>query len=121
MLVRCLFCIIWYWCGMFYGIFDVVFVLCSCDSLVLLLLFDICYVLIVYKDLKYRFDNFVDCCVRDLLQFYFYYYVLQILINIEDGGIGLNGKFVGCLVFVWVIIYLCVVKGIKLSGKVCIE
>lgn len=79
---------------------------------------DTCHASTVYKDLKYRLDNFADCCVRDPPQFYFYHHALQISTNIEDGGIGLNGKLVGCLAFAWVITYLCVVKGIKSSGKV---
>ena len=68
--------------------------------------------------LKANVDNFTDCCVRDPPQYYFYHHALQISTSIEDAGIGMNGKLVGCLVFAWVITYLCVVKGIKSSGKV---
>ena len=75
----------------------------------------------VYSDLKSQVDNFADCCVRDPPQFYFYHHALQISTSIEDGGIGMNWKLAGCLVFAWVITYLCVVKGIKSSGKVCID
>ncbi|XP_067040112.1 sodium- and chloride-dependent GABA transporter 1-like [Acropora muricata] len=72
----------------------------------------------LYSGLKSQLENFADCCVRDPPQFYFYHHALQISTSIEDGGIGMNWKLAGCLVFAWVITYLCVVKGIKSSGKV---
>ena len=71
-----------------------------------------------YTALKDAYDKFPDCCVRDPPQYYFYHHALQISTSIEDSGIGMNGKLAGCLVFAWVITYLCVVKGIKSSGKV---
>ena len=73
------------------------------------------------KDLKSQLDTFADCCVRDPPQFYFYHYALQISTGLEDDGIGMNWKLAGCLVFAWVITYLCVLKGIKSTGKVCID
>ena len=71
-----------------------------------------------YREWKSRYDNFPDCCVRDPPQYYFYHHAMQISTSIEDTGIGINGKLAGCLVFAWVITYLCVVRGIKSSGKV---
>ncbi|KAM7440582.1 hypothetical protein ABFA07_010268 [Porites harrisoni] len=71
-----------------------------------------------YTTLKMNYDTFPDCCVRDPPQYYFYHHALQISTDIEASGVGLNGKLVGCLVFAWIITYLCVVKGIKSSGKV---
>lgn len=71
-----------------------------------------------YTTLKTSYDTFPDCCVRDPPQYYFYHHALQISTDIEASGVGLNGKLVGCLVFAWIITYLCVVKGIKSSGKV---
>lgn len=68
--------------------------------------------------LQSKYDNYPDCCVRDPPQYYFYHHTLQISTSIEDAGVGINGKLAGCLVFAWVITYLCVVKGIKSSGKV---
>ena len=68
--------------------------------------------------LQSDYDNFPDCCVRDPPQYYFYHHTLQISTGIEDAGVGINKKLAGCLVFAWVITYLCVVKGIKSSGKV---
>ena len=72
----------------------------------------------MYKIAKQKVDNFSDCCVIDPPQWYFYTEVLDISTDIEDYGDGLNGKLVGCLILAWVIVYLCVVKGIKSSGKV---
>ena len=80
-----------------------------------------CSNLTLYSHLKSSLESFDDCCVRDPPQFYFYHHALQISTSIEDGGIGMNWKLAGCLVFAWVITYLCVVKGIKSSGKVCID
>ncbi|CAB4016646.1 sodium-dependent neutral amino acid transporter B(0)AT1-like isoform X2 [Paramuricea clavata] len=72
----------------------------------------------MYMIAKQKVDNFSDCCVIDPPQWYFYTEVLDISTEIEDYGDGLNGKLVGCLILAWVIVYLCVVKGIKSSGKV---
>ena len=72
----------------------------------------------MYRIAKQKVDNYSDCCVIDPPQWYFYTEVLDISTEIEDYGDGLNGKLVGCLILAWVIVYLCVVKGIKSSGKV---
>ena len=77
-----------------------------------------CYNTTRYYMLKNNVSNFPDCCVRDAPQYYFYHHTLQISPAIDDLGIGINGKLAGCLVFAWVITYLCIVKGIKSSGKV---
>lgn len=82
---------------------------------------DSCKITPDFKTMQSQYENFPDCCVRDPPQYYFYHHALQISTAIDDGGIGMNGKLVGCLVFAWVITYLCVVKGIKSSGKVCIN
>lgn len=62
--------------------------------------------------------KFSSCCVIDPPQWYFYSKVLGISTDIEDYSLGLNGHLVGCLIVAWVIVYLCVIKGIKSSGKV---
>ncbi len=67
---------------------------------------------------QYRIDNFQDCCVIDPQQWYFYTKALEISTDIEDYSNGLNGKLVGCFILTWIIIYACVVKGIKSTGKV---
>lgn len=63
-------------------------------------------------------ENFPDCCVKDPAQWYFYQKVLRVSSNIDDTGVGLNANLIGCLILAWIITYLCVVKGIKSSGKV---
>ncbi|EDO49707.1 predicted protein, partial [Nematostella vectensis] len=70
------------------------------------------------KGLKAKFDSFPDCCVRDPSAYYFYHHALEVSTSIEDTGVGINVKLAGCLVFAWILTYLCVVKGIKSSGKV---
>ena len=67
---------------------------------------------------QFRIDNFQDCCVIDPQQWYFYTKALEISTDIEDYSNGLNGKLVGCFILAWFIVYICVVKGIKSTGKV---
>lgn len=38
-------------------------------------------------------------------------------LSIEEGG-GMNWKFCVCLVGIWLVIWLCMMKGIKIIGKV---
>ena len=72
----------------------------------------------MYEKAKSRLGGFTSCCVIDPPQWYFYSNVLEISTDIEDYSLGLNGKLVGCLIVAWVVVYLCVIKGIKSSGKV---
>lgn len=44
-------------------------------------------------------------------------YVLQITDSINDMG-GLRVELVFCLIIAWILVYLCLFKGIKSSGKV---
>ncbi|XP_028405682.1 sodium-dependent neutral amino acid transporter B(0)AT2-like isoform X2 [Dendronephthya gigantea] len=72
-----------------------------------------------YENTKLALErNFSSCCVIDSPQWYFYSSVLNISIDIEDYSLGLNGKLVGCLIVAWVVVYFCVINGIKSSGKV---
>ncbi|XP_028405656.1 sodium- and chloride-dependent GABA transporter 2-like [Dendronephthya gigantea] len=66
---------------------------------------------------QHKIDTFKDCCVIDPQQWYFYTHTLEISTDIEDYSKGLNGKLVGCFILAWVIVYICVVKGIKTTGK----
>ena len=50
--------------------------------------------------------------------YYFYRDVLNISPSIEDLGDGMQWHLFGYLVLAWVVVYICVVKGIKSSGKV---
>ena len=70
------------------------------------------------KRLELERDNFPDCCVHDTPMWYWYKQTLQISTSIEDPGIGINGPLAGCLALAWIIVYLCIIKGIKSSGKV---
>ena len=67
---------------------------------------------------NFKIANFQDCCVIDPQQWYFYTKALDVSIDIEDYSLGLNGKLVGCFILAWVIVYICVIKGIKSTGKV---
>ncbi|XP_065058071.1 sodium-dependent neutral amino acid transporter B(0)AT3-like isoform X2 [Rhopilema esculentum] len=58
-----------------------------------------------------------DCCLRDPQAYYFYEKALKVSTGIDDLGSGVNGPLVGCLALAWVITYLCIVKGVKSSGK----
>ena len=69
---------------------------------------------------KFEITNFADCCVIDPQQWFFYTEALDISTDIEDYSRGLNGKLVGCFILAWIIVYLCVIKGIKTTGKVSI-
>ena len=64
-------------------------------------------------------DNFPDCCVLDPPQYYWYHNALQISPALGDAG-GLNWKIFGCLAAAWLVVYVCVLKGVKSSGKVSI-
>ena len=62
--------------------------------------------------------NFSDCCVHDPPLYYFYRDVLNISPSIEDLGEGMQWKLFGYLAAAWVVVYICVAKGIRSSGKV---
>jgi SNF family Na+-dependent transporter len=72
----------------------------------------------MYNESKNNISSFKDCCVIDPPQWYFYTEVLDVSIDIDDYSKGVNLKLLGCLVLAWIVVYLCVVKGIKSSGKV---
>lgn len=58
--------------------------------------------------------------VGETLYFSFSRRVLEKTSGIEDPG-GLHWELFGCLLLGWVIIFLCLVKGIKSTGKVTIH
>eukprot|EP00794_Sanderia_malayensis_P007381 gene7381-8200_t len=65
-----------------------------------------------------KLKRFPDCCVQDTPQWYWYTQALQVSGSMEDPGNGMIGHLIGCLVFSWVSVFLCIMKGVKSSGKV---
>lgn len=76
---------------------------------------------VVTLQLQAEMDAFPSCCVRDTPAYYFYEKALKVSTGIGDTGSGVNGPLVGCLALAWVITYVCIVKGVKSSGKVNIS
>ena len=68
--------------------------------------------------IKKQIKNFPDCCVQDPPQYFWYHKALQVSSDFPDLGNGFVGHLVGCLVFSWVAVYFCIMKGVKSSGKV---
>lgn len=58
-----------------------------------------------------------DCCLKDPQLYYFYRKALDVSTDIGISG-GINGKLLGCLILSWIVVYACIVKGVKSSGKV---
>lgn len=74
---------------------------------------------VIFNDTCRNVENNVygDCCLKDPQLYYFYRKALDISPSIEESG-GVNGKLFGCLALAWVVVYVCIVKGVKSSGKV---
>ncbi len=51
------------------------------------------------------------------ISYVFSYRVLDISSGIDDPG-GMRGEIVGLLVLAWILVYLCLFKGVASSGKV---
>lgn len=69
----------------------------------------------MYKKLM---DNYPDCCVHNPTEYYWYRRGLRVSPTMDSLGDGINWKLFGSLFVGWVITYLCVLKGVKSSGKV---
>ena len=78
------------------------------------------YSKMMYDQSKDNVTKITECCFLDPPQWYFYKEVLDVSVDINDYSKGVNLKLFGYLAFAWFIVYLCVVKGIKSSGKVSI-
>ncbi|XP_046853323.1 sodium- and chloride-dependent GABA transporter 1-like [Xenia sp. Carnegie-2017] len=76
------------------------------------------YSKMMYDQSKDNVTKITECCFLDPPQWYFYKEVLDVSVDINDYSKGVNLKLFGCLAGAWIIVYLCVVKGIKTSGKV---
>ncbi|XP_066910380.1 inactive sodium-dependent neutral amino acid transporter B(0)AT3-like [Clytia hemisphaerica] len=58
------------------------------------------------------------CCTRDPEAYYFYVTALNAASSIEStDGKGMSWQLILCLLLSWVLVYACVVKGVKSSGK----
>ena len=58
-----------------------------------------------------------ECNVTTPTEYFWYRTTLQISTSIEDSG-GINWKLCACLVGTWILIWLCMMKGTKITGKV---
>ncbi|XP_065675972.1 sodium-dependent neutral amino acid transporter B(0)AT3-like isoform X2 [Hydra vulgaris] len=61
--------------------------------------------------------NFPQCCIHDPQLYYFFIKFLDVSPGIEDLGDGIQWKNLGCLALSWVIVFICIAKGVKSSGK----
>lgn len=59
----------------------------------------------------------LECDVSGPTSYFWYRNALEISTSIEDTQ-GVKWKMLLCLIFAWVVVYACIWKGIKSSGKV---
>ena len=67
-------------------------------------------------------DSITSCCNRsgDAAKYYWWNNVLNASSGFEDVD-NFNWKLLGCLAFAWIIVYICVFKGVESSGKVSVS
>ena len=58
-----------------------------------------------------------ECKITSPTEYFWYRTTLGMSSSIEEGG-GMNWKLCACLVGIWLVIWLCMMKGIKITGKV---
>ena len=58
-----------------------------------------------------------ECELAGPTQYFWYRDALEITAGIQDPG-EFNWKIAGCMGAAWIIIYVCIMKGIVASGKV---
>ena len=58
-----------------------------------------------------------ECENTSPTKYFWYRTTLQISTGIEDSG-GINWKLYACLTGTWILIWLCMMKGIRITGKV---
>ena len=63
------------------------------------------------------FQNFLNDIWYDVLILYSRNKILQQSDGLHDMGV-VNWQLLLCFIAAWIIIYLCVIKGVKSSGKV---
>ncbi|KAK2560677.1 Sodium-dependent neutral amino acid transporter B(0)AT3 [Acropora cervicornis] len=59
----------------------------------------------------------LECAQTSPTEYFWYRTTLQISTGIEDSG-GINWKLCGCLVGTWILIWLCMMKGRRVTGKI---
>lgn len=62
--------------------------------------------------------QYKTCCIQDPAQYQWYEKTLQVSTSIDDTGAGINTNLLWSLLLSWFVVYACIVKGIKSSGKV---
>lgn len=60
-----------------------------------------------------------ECHISSSTSYYWYREALNTSPGIHDFG-GMQWKMVGCLCLAWTIVFVCMMRGIKSAGKVCI-
>ena len=65
------------------------------------------------------FEPVHECKVTSATTYFWYRTTLGMSSSIEEGG-GMNWKLCACLVGIWILIWLCMMKGIRITGKVII-
>jgi len=65
---------------------------------------------------------YLSCILQSLTSLFFWFFPLRnYVLNISD-GIGNFGEvrlpILGCLAVSWVVVFLCLIRGVKSSGKV---
>lgn len=58
-----------------------------------------------------------ECKITSPTEYFWYRTTLGMSSSIEEGG-GMNWKLCACLVGIWLVIWLCMMKGIKITGKI---
>ena len=64
-----------------------------------------------------RLKSVHECNITGPTTFFWYRTTLQTSSSIEEGG-GMNWKLCACLAGSWFMVWLCMMKGIKITGKV---
>ncbi|XP_015780280.1 PREDICTED: sodium- and chloride-dependent transporter XTRP3-like [Acropora digitifera] len=59
----------------------------------------------------------LECAQTSPTKYFWYRTTLQISTGIEDSG-GINWKLCACLVGTWILIWLCMMKGRRITGKI---
>ena len=64
-----------------------------------------------------KFQTVRECKIAGPTSYFWFRSTLNISDNIENGG-GMNWVMCACLIGTWILVWLCMMKGIKITGKV---